>query len=174
MTRIRRIEDRDRIFFITFNLAMRVSHLTPAERDVVLETLDDIREPLDFLNLGYVVMPDHVHLLLLPRRVSLVRILRDLKSKTGFALARTSGRNGKVWQQSYFDFICRRLRDVSNKLDYIHQNPVKVGLVQKPEDWKWSSYAYYAKIGAPPVTIDLLDFAGDPNELLWPVPGRPL
>ncbi len=174
MTRLRRIEDRDRIFFVTFNLARGVPHLGANERTLVLEALDAVRSPDDFLLFGYVVMPDHVHLLLLPRRVSLVRILRDVKSKTGYALLRQRMRRGVIWQRSYFDFICRKARDFSNKLEYIHRNPVTAGLVQRPEEWAWSSYHHYAKLGQPPVEVDFMDFSGDPEELLWPAPWRRL
>ena len=82
MTRLRRIEDRDRILFVTFNLERGIRSLSGMERDLVLQTLAELRSPDDFALFAYVVMPDHVHLLLWPRRISLVRIMRDLKSKT--------------------------------------------------------------------------------------------
>jgi REP element-mobilizing transposase RayT len=71
MTRLRRIEVRDRIFFITFNIARGVSVLSESERDLVLATLQALRGPDDFALYGYVVMPDHAHLLLHPRSVPL-------------------------------------------------------------------------------------------------------
>jgi putative transposase len=174
MTRLQRIEDRDRIFFITFNLERGVTALAPEERDVVLRVLHEVRGPDDFGLHGYVVMPDHIHLLLWPRGVSLIRILRDLKSKSGYAIAKNRCRHGPIWQRSYFDFICRRTRDFSAKLEYIHRNPVSAGLVEKAEDWRWSSVRHYTKQGLPPIVVDAIDFSGDPNELLWPAPWRPL
>ena len=95
MTRLRRIEELDRIFFVTFNVERGVKALADAERDLVLQTLGVLRGPDDFALFGYVIMPDHAHLLLWPRSVSLIRILRDLKSKTGFAIARAVTRTGK-------------------------------------------------------------------------------
>ncbi len=89
MTRLRRIEELDRIFFVTFNLERGVRALSEAERDLVLGTLGELRGADDFALFAYVIMPDHAHLLLWPRTVSLVRIMRDLKSKTGFALAKS-------------------------------------------------------------------------------------
>ena len=108
MTRLRRIEDRHRIFFVTFNLERGVQSLADAERDLVLKTLHELRGPDDFALFGYVIMPNHAHLLLWPRSISLVRVIRDLKSKTGFALAKNRQLRGPIWQRSYFDFICRR------------------------------------------------------------------
>jgi len=100
--------------------------------------------------------------------------MRDLKSKTGLALSKIRNRPGPIWQRSYFDFICRRTRDFSNKLDYIHQNPKAAGLVERPEDWRWLSYRHFAKLGPVSLIPDFIDFSGDPNELLWPAPWRPL
>jgi putative transposase len=174
MTRLRRIEDRDRIFFITFNQKRGVAPLSNSERDVILEILQSLRGPDDFALYGYVVMPDHVHLLLWPRTISLIRIMRDLKSRTGFAISKMRKTKGPFWQPSYFDFICRRTGDFSAKLEYIHQNPVAAELVQNPQDWLWSSYRHYAKLGDVPLKPDFIDFSGDPNELLWPAPWRPL
>ncbi len=174
MTRLRRIEDRDRIFFVTFNLAPKTYPLSPTERDLVLNSLQGLRGPRGFLLFAYVVMPDHVHLLLSPQRDSLVRILRDVKSKTGFFIAAGRRSHGPIWQRSYFDFICRRARDFWGKLEYIHRNPVEAGLSVRPEDWSWSSYRYYARCGSVPLTPDAVDFSGDPDELLWPAPWRRL
>jgi REP element-mobilizing transposase RayT len=64
MTRLRRIEDRDRIFFVTFNLGRGIQALSDAERDLILNTLAELRGPDDFALFGYVVMLEHVHLLL--------------------------------------------------------------------------------------------------------------
>jgi putative transposase len=172
MTRLRRIEELDRIFFVTFNVERGVKALSDAERDLVLQTLGALRGPDDFALFGYVVMPDHTHLLLWPRSVSLVRILRDLKSKTGFAIAKSRNAHGQIWQRSYFDFICRRARDFGDKLEYIHQNPVAANLVQRAEIWPWSSCRHYARLGESPIKPDFMEFSGDPNELLWPAPWR--
>ncbi|HXM97553.1 MAG TPA: transposase [Candidatus Dormibacteraeota bacterium] len=174
MTRLRRIEECDRIFFITFNIARGVVPLSSEERELILIVLQDLRGARAFALYGYVIMPDHVHLLIRPTEVSLIRIMRDLKSRTGFALSKRRHAKGAIWQRSYFDFICRRARDFSQKLEYIHQNPVAANLVKIPEDWEWSSYRHYAKLGPCPLKPDFIDFSGDPNELLWPAPWRAL
>ena len=172
MVRLRRIEDRDRIFFVTTDLARGVAPLSPAERDLILEVLAAQRSPRSFSLFGYVLMPDHAHLLLAPREQTLPRILRDLKSKTGHEIARRRRTSGPIWQPRYFDNIIRRVRHFWGKLDYIHENPVQAGLVSAPEDWKWSSYAFYAKLGAVTVVPDAVDMPADTNALLWPAPWR--
>jgi putative transposase len=174
MSRLRRIEQSDRIFFITTNVSKNVPLLRPPEMDLLLDILDHVRHAAAFLLLGYVVMPDHAHLMLATRTGSLSRILHQWKFKTGYAVQKHRHYTGAFWQPRYFDFICRRSRDVSDNLFYIHQNPVASKLVANPEDWKWSSAAFYLRKGPSPLQPDLLDFSGDPDELLWPAPNRPL
>jgi len=167
MSRLRRIAGADRIFFVTTNLHPRTPVLQPAEMDFVLRILDDVRHALNFQLLGYVVMPDHAHLLLLTRVNTLPHIVHQSKFKAGYALQQKRGRSGPFWQSRYFDFICRRTHDVSLKLEYIHQNPVAGNLAGQPENWKWSSAASYKQKGLSPLEPDAMDLCGDPNELLW-------
>jgi REP-associated tyrosine transposase len=174
MSRLRRIEHQDRIFFVTTNVAKGVPPLSPSERDLVLGWLGEGRVTHKFLLLGYVVMPDHVHILLASVIASLPRIMHQWKFKTAHTIQKARGKHGSLWQARYFDFICRRTRDVSNKLEYIHQNPVTRCLVSRADEWPWSSAGYYFKIGTPVVVPDEMDFSGDPDELLWPAPWRRL
>lgn len=172
MSRLRRIVDTDRIFFVTTNLDPSVAKLTPAERDVVLDWLGRARARNHFLLLGYVVMPEHVHALVAVILGSLGEIMNGWKSNAARVIQRARGKSGPLWQARYFDFICRRTRDVSNKLEYIHGNPVEAGFVKRPSEWRWSSAAFYDREGNAPLIPDVMDFSGDPDELLWPAPWR--
>lgn len=174
MSRLRRIADRDRIFFLITNLVKGAAPLSPVERDLLLTVLEGLRAARDFLILGYVVMPDHAHLLVACRTEAISRLMHDWKFKTGYAIRQHRGNRGPLWQSRYFDFICRRTRDVSNKLQYIHENPVTAGLVSSGPDWRWSSAGFYAKTSATRIVPDEMDFSGDPDELLWPAPWRRL
>jgi REP-associated tyrosine transposase len=51
---------------------------------------------------------------------------------------------GPFWQARGYDRNIRNAKEFDVKIDYIHNNPVKRGLVKRPEDWKWSSYRHYA------------------------------
>ena len=157
MTRLRRIADRDRIFFVTTNLRRHASPLTGGERDLILKQLGKQRAANEFLVFGYVIMPSHVHLLFAPRRVGLIAIMREFKSCTARQL--TTGRcsDGSIWQPRYFDFVLRRAGDFWDKLAYIHQNPIEAGLVEEPERWPWSSAAHYIHGGAVPLSVDPID-----------------
>ena len=79
MSRLRRIEDTDRIFFITTNLDPGAAPLAPAERGIVLDWLGKVRVRHRFLLLAYVVMPNHAHALLAVVPGSLQKIMHGWK-----------------------------------------------------------------------------------------------
>jgi putative transposase len=172
VTRLRRIEKRDRFFFVTTNLAESVEPLTPAERALILSVLADQHDRGEFFLFGYVVMPTHIHLLFHPRKKDLVQIMRNLKSKTGFAISRARCTPGPIWQERYFDTILRRVQNFWEKLDYIHRNPVVAGLVENPEGWSWSGGRHYYQKGSIPVAVDPVGFSVEGREFLWPAPWR--
>ena len=147
--------------FITFSCYRRLPWLRTARaRDVFLRVLEKARRRFDFVVMGYVVMPEHVHLLVSePRRGRLSAAIQVLKQNSSRELRRRARRRNlaqaelfreeevtaeRFWQRRYYDFNVRTARKRIEKLKYIHQNPVKRGLVQKPEDWRWSSYRAHA------------------------------
>jgi putative transposase len=170
VTRLRRIETAGRYFFITTNLARAVKPLNDLERDIVLTELAAQRDTGGFSLFAYVVMPTHLHLLLYPQRDPLPLILRNLKSGAGYRLAKGRGHRGTVWQERYFDFILRKVKDFWEKMEYIHQNPVAAGLAARPEEWKWSSCRHYVSRDTVPVIPDPIRLPVDGNALLWPAP----
>lgn len=102
-----------------------------------------VRRRYGFVVAGYVLMPEHVHLLVgEPRRSSLSVALQVLKQQTSRKL---KGR-GEVqfWQRRYYDFNVWSEEKRVEKLRYMHRNPVVRGLVEKPEEWAWSSFRHYA------------------------------
>jgi len=170
MVRFRRIEQHDRFFFVTTNLRESVQPLSADERDVVLTILAACRK--DFFLFAYVVMPTHLHLLLAPNGKALTMIMRDMKSKSGFAISKVRRSLGPIWQERFFDNITRRVKTFWEKVDYIHQNPVVAELVERPQDWKWSSVRCHLKIDGAPLQTDPIDLPGDGEALLWPAPYR--
>ena len=171
MTRLRRIETRDRIFFVTTNLARGTPELAIAERDLLLRQIVRQRAAGGFLLFGYVVMPDHLHLLIAPTAADLIGVMREFKSCTGQGIRNVRQDGKAIWQSRYFDFILRRVGDFWEKLEYIHENPVKAGLVRDAEDWPWSSARHYAR-GAGVIPVDLIEMPGDRLAWLHPAPWR--
>jgi putative transposase len=172
VSRLKRIEQRERYFFVTTNRSPSVAELSAAERTEVLHALDTARRKHGFYLFSYVVMPTHVHMLLWPQRSDLSATLRDFKSKS--ALALTAGRKsqGALWQPRFFDFICRRVKDFHEKMEYIHNNPVEAGLTPQAAEWPWSSAAWHLRREQPLIPVDSAILPADGNALLWPVPWR--
>jgi putative transposase len=91
---------------------------------------------------GYVVMPEHVHLLISePERGTLPQAIQSLKQGVARRLALRE--KDSFWQARYYDFNVWSERKFVEKLKYIHRNPVRRGLVEHPEDWSWSSFGHY-------------------------------
>ncbi len=89
---------------------------------------------------AYVVMPDHVHLLLTPLpEWRLGKILMGMKGYTAWEINKIIKRKGSYWQDENFDHLIRNEADWLDKFHYIHENPVRAGLVEKAEDYPFSS-----------------------------------
>ncbi len=131
------------LHFLTFSCYGRAPLLGTAQaRDVFEGTLEQTRRWYGFYVAGYVVMPEHVHLLMSePERTKLSSALQMLKQNVARRLRSPEG--GLLWLPRYFDFNVWSEAKRVEKLRYIHRNPVERGLVRCPEDWKWSSFRHY-------------------------------
>ena len=90
------------------------------------------------------IMPNHVHTLIAPvEGMSLSEIMYDWKSYTTHAINKALNRKGKLWMMEYFDRFIRDNDHFQKVVNYIHNNPVKAGLVADPTDWRWSSARSY-------------------------------
>ena len=120
----------------------------PALRDLFLNTLEKTRVQFSLRVYGYVVMPEHIHLLLSePTSGALADAIHFLKlssAKQKQSASEMQVDSGHFWQKRYYDRNVRSYSDFIEKLRYVHRNPVKRGLCEKPEDWEWSSFRHYA------------------------------
>jgi len=172
MSRLRRIEQSHRYFFVTTNLANGIPHLSAFERSLVLHDLGIIRSKMDFLLLAYVVMPNHIHLLIYPRGTTLTSVLRTFKARTAHSLNEARHSIGPIWQSRFFDFICRRVHDFWAKVEYIHQNPVAAGLASSADEWPWSSAAVWDAAKPGLLRSDRIEMPLAGDTLLWPAFSR--
>jgi putative transposase len=160
------------LHFITCSCYHRRPQLdTPERRDLFLSILEEARQKYRFVVHGYVIMPEHFHLLMtepelgdpsVVMKVLKERFTRKLRTKRGtegapliasFAMSgrphpdATSGiphpEPAPIWQKRFYDFNVRTEQMQIEKLRYIHRNPVKRGLVDCPEQWEWSSFRSY-------------------------------
>lgn len=148
--------------FITFSTHRNLPILTNnLFREIIVEETIVICRQLGIRLLAYVVMSEHVHLvLILPEDVELgpaigelkkataKRILSSIRRQNGSLLGRLKVvRNSipktAIWKRRCYDHNCRSSEAVWRKVRYCHWNPVKRGLVKEPGQWRWSSYRYY-------------------------------
>jgi REP element-mobilizing transposase RayT len=98
---------------------------------------------------AFVVMPDHYHwVAVLERDSDLGQIMKSIGSYSARHINRALSRSGKVWQEGYYERAIRNSENVQAVFDYIHQNPVRKGLVGRAEDWPYSSLnrTYYGRV----------------------------
>ena len=135
---------------------------TVRARNLLVEALGKIRERYRFRLVGYVVMPNHVHLLISePPKATPSEVLkvlkqcvsRDLRKKRRrapaeqlrLAFAGNHGSLSRFWQPRFYDFNVWSKKKLQEKLEYMHANPVTRKLVAHTKDWPWSSWSFYAK-----------------------------
>jgi putative transposase len=96
---------------------------------------------------AYVIMPHHFHLLInIPHGKSISAYMRDLKKLTARDYRRVNRiAPARFWQRRFDDFDIVTEKTYYTKFNYIHQNPVRAGLVGSPEDWAYSSAGYFAR-----------------------------
>jgi putative transposase len=129
------------LHFVTFSCYRREPYMaSPSARSVFEDALERMRMRYRFCVIGYVAMPEHVHLLVSePAIGSLAKAILSLK----LSVSKLS-KQRPFWQARYYDFNVFSSHKHVEKLRYIHRNPVKRGLVARPEDWRWSSFRHYA------------------------------
>jgi putative transposase len=132
------------VYFVTTRtFGSRV--LLPEERATVQKAILEVAKEGYTELYAYVVMPDHLHLLLRPLKVaSLSKILQLIKGRSS---RRLSG--GKVWQKGFFDFAIVNEVKFKEKFNYIHANALKRNLARVSEEYPFSGApAYFKKYGA--------------------------
>ncbi len=147
-TGLRRFQQSGQSHFLTFSCYRRQPNFdSPETYDLMVDCLENTRRGFDLCIYGYVIMPEHVHLLVSePEQASLAEAMHFLKLSFAKQLRSRRGAlaSGSFWQKRYHDRNVRDAREFTVKLRYLHRNPVKRGLVKEPRDWKWSSFRHYA------------------------------
>jgi putative transposase len=145
-----RLYENNSTYFLTFNTYKRKSIL--CRKSVPRFLLDEIKFQCKNLSLNmnaYVIMPEHIHLLVKCIEAKAIsKFLKQFKSFSSRGIKRILNINDKIiWQRGTYDHVIDGSDDYENHLNYIHLNPVKHGYVERPEDWKWSSFQKYLKKG---------------------------
>ena len=184
--RLRRSYGTGYLHFITFSCYQRRPLLrAPKCRDLFLRILEETRRRYGFIVAGYVVMPEHVHLLIgepdagthsVVMQVLKQRFARELLDRFRQRNERPQGslwstvlEKGHVWQRRFYDFVVWNPHKRAEKLRYMHENPVRRGLVSAAEAWKWSSFRDYTSDERGPVLVN----EQQPVKLKWKMPPLP-
>src|SRR6266498_3325097 len=133
------------LHFITSSCYRRQPELGSAwRRDLFVKILEEARRKYRFVVHGYVVMPEHFHLLIAEPEVGDPSVvMKVIKERFSRALHKNESGEARIWQKRLYDFNLWSDRKRIEKLRYMHRNPVKRGLVDSPEEWKWSSFRAY-------------------------------
>jgi len=162
---IKRYRIEGSIFYITSNVYNRICIFTrPSFVIPIIDSLNYYRYQYACKLPGYVIMPDHVHLLIWPRDVhAITDFMRDFKRFTSGRITRQAKLEGKidwiekfeeagketgradfkVWQDSFWEQNIYTQNFLEQKLNYIHLNPVRAGICAAAEDYPYSSYRNY-------------------------------
>jgi len=160
--------------FVTTNTCSRYPYFRNADLcQVLVDEMQFYRRRMGFEVLGYVIMPDHMHLLLwwdteekpgldiskimqsvkgitarrcidLMRARGLERMLQPTRCESGSGSSHVRNLRHRLWQPGFYDHNLYGEARLLEKLEYMHANPVRAGLVASPEDYRWSSYSWYA------------------------------
>jgi REP-associated tyrosine transposase len=162
---------RGHLHFITFTCYRRLPLLRSIRaRNAFVRILGETRDRYGFSLVGYVVMPEHIHLLIsepakgtpstviqvLKQRVSR-RLRRKKRDAAGqFCLPFAGGGEAlrRFWQRRFYDFNVWSLKKRVEKLHYMHMNPLKRKLVDHPRDWPWSSFSFYSDLKCGLIRVD--------------------
>src|ERR1700682_2720973 len=141
------------LHFITCSCYHRQQFLASKRRkDLFLKILEEVRQKYKFTILGYVVMPEHFHMLISEPKTgtpsTVKQVLKQRVARKCLPRRRSPDqmklfdldRPQAFWQKRFYDFNVYSKKKIAEKLNYMHNNPVKRGLVESPEQWAWSSY----------------------------------
>jgi putative transposase len=161
------------LHFITCSCYRRLPLLrSVGSRNILVKILGEVRDRYGFSLVGYVVMPEHIHLLISePQKGAPSTVLQVLKQRVSRRLRRKPRRRTSAaqlslrfhpsdhslphfWQPRFYDFNVWSQKKKVEKLHYMHLNPVKRRLAAHPKDWPWSSFSFYASRKPGLVRID--------------------
>jgi len=171
--------EANHLHFITASTYRRARLFdSPRFRTRFIETLDHLRDEFSFRLVGYVLMPEHFHLLVSPNKAhSPSRIVGSLKQRTARHIVESLKQSKepwcrriltqivlpetvhdestyRIWQRRFYDFNVWSESKRLEKLQYMHGNPVKRRLVESPAEWPWSSWRFYHLSDASVLAMD--------------------
>jgi putative transposase len=147
MRNVKRYYLPNRIYFVTHVTHNRDPILVD-NFDILWKVLENHRVNNNYRLIAWVVLPDHWHALIDPKANDMALLMKKIKlSFSSYYRKDTNLNTVKLWQHRYWDHMIRNQADFNRHIDYIHYNPVKHGLVNRPMDYRYSSFGDYFKGG---------------------------
>jgi putative transposase len=175
MTQLRHYDDSGLARFVTFACHKGYPLFTnPDIAQLFIDHLSALRSNQNIKIFAYVLMPEHVHLVLLPpENVKLGILIGQMKGRFARDVVQLWEQQGAtvpkqlcnvehgtrkhiIWKRRCHDHNCRNIEAVKTRIEYCHYNPVRRGLVKKPDAWKWSSCQWYMGKKDIPLEMDSL------------------
>jgi len=159
MGNIKRYYETNAAYFLTTNTDNNISVFNDAKKcKILLVTLEYFKLVLDYRLYGFCIMPTHLHLVMHPFGVyNYSYIMKMIKGSFTRKLNKASGTMGKIWQKGFYDEYIRDELHLLKVLEYMHNNPIKAGLVHAPEEYPYSSYNHYFENAYQPTHILEID-----------------
>ena len=169
MSKLRKYDIANQGHFITTNtFKRRKIFVNEKACSIIIEDFKFYRKKFDFKLFGYVIMPDHIHCVILPNEnTNISNIIRDFKKHTAKRLSELinddeieikdinkKAKVYKIWQDGFYDFNIYSQKKLIEKLNYIHSDPVRSKLIENMEDSLYSSYRAYYQEDNYPIDID--------------------
>jgi len=144
VSRLRRLVLSDRFFFITCRLLPLRRLLADSEFGCLARVVSECRQGHGFLLTAWVLLPDHWHAIFFPRfPLTIARVMQSIKVSSTHRINASRKESAVLWQPRFFDRALRTVKEYWEKVEYIHQNPVRAGLAKRADDWLWSSAREY-------------------------------
>ena len=132
----------------------------------MLETLLGYRERGVYLLHEFVIMPDHIHLLITPgQATSLEKAVQFIKGGSSHRIGKLRGSKAEIWQVGFHEWTIRDSDDWNAKVQYIHENPVRAKLVERAADWPYSSASGCFRLDEAPEKFNKLSSGAKAQEI---------
>ena len=151
------------LHYVTGNFLNRVPVFTVAQFCVAfLDELKELNQKWPSKLITYVLMPDHFHLIANPRDGRIKEFTGHLKAVSAKAIVKVNNcfsfaetdEGHQVWQESFKDMALWSGWMIQQKINYIHANPIKAGLVNSTKDYYWSGFRSFYSLGDEPLAVD--------------------
>jgi REP-associated tyrosine transposase len=149
VSRLRRPFLSGRFFFVTVRVLEARNPLIDADLELLALACRRARAMHPFFLTAWVFLPDHWHAIVAPPYPLTISLaMKSVKTSSTILINRRRAESGELWQARFFDRALRTVEEYNGTVEYVHLNPVRTGLVERPQDWRWSSVREYSGMSA--------------------------